>query len=216
MFCREQLVLFRSLKIVQSRAQKLNVKTEDGLVRRILQDMSQQQGYYLPLLSFALQLLWAKQKGNKLTHAAYNEIGGVEKVIADYAEEIYAGLSEEERLKAQQVFVQLMQPGVGTEDSRRLASRTEIGEGNWQLVMRLSSTARLLVIGRDEITGEETVEVIHEALILNWWRLREWIEKNREFRTWRESLRTAVRQWEKAGRDDDALLHGELLVNAID
>ena len=51
-----------------------------------------------------------------------------------------------------------MRPGEGTEDTRRLATRNEVGQTiNWHLVKRLAD-ARLVVTGRDETAGKETVE----------------------------------------------------------
>ncbi len=199
---------------IRKPAEQLNVQIEDGLTERILREVKQASNR-LPLLEFALTLLWNKQRDGRLTHSGYLEIGGVEKALTDHAEKVFAGLSEPEQMQAQQVFMQLVSFGEGTEDTRRLATRSEIGEENWELVMRLSSAnARLVVSGRDQISGEDTVEVVHEALIRGWQRLREWMENNREFRTWQERLRATMRQWKKNNRDNGALLHGALLVEA--
>ena len=197
---------------IQEPAKKLHVSIEDGLTGRILRDVGQDPGR-LPLLEFALTQLWDKQRDGRLTNAAYEEIGGVEKALADHAEEVYAGLNEDEQRRVENVFVQLVQPGSGTEDTRRLATRAQVGEANWVMVMRLSN-ARLVVTGRDATTGEETVEVIHEALIRGWQRLQDWIEANREFRLWQERLRNAQKQWQEKGKDPGALLRGALLVEA--
>ncbi len=71
------------------------------------------------------------------------------------------GLEGAERERARQVFLQLVRPGEGTEDTRRIASRTEIKDENWEALARLASS-RLVTTGRDEATGEETAEVVHE------------------------------------------------------
>lgn len=194
-------------------ARQLNVSIEDGLTERILNDVSNQPGN-LPLLEFALTTLWAKQSNRRLTHAAYNEIGGVERALADHAEEVYGKLKESEQQRAERIFVQLIRPGEGTGATRRIANRAEIGEDSWDLVVRLSN-ARLVVSGRDKASGEETVEIVHEALIRGWKRLREWIEENREFRTWQERLRTALHQWEASHQEKASLLRGVLLAEAV-
>ena len=199
---------------IRKPAEKLHVKVEDGLTERILKEVSREPSH-LPLLEFALTLLWAKQQDRKLTNAAYEEIGGLEQALARHAEAIYEGLNEDEQQRTQRIFVQLVRPGEGTEDTRRLATRAEVGEDNWELVRYLSSWhARLAVTGRDPTTGEETCEVIHEALIRGWQRLRTWMEENREFRFWQERLREALRQWERSGKDNGALLRGIPLVEA--
>ncbi len=116
-------------------------------------------------------------------------------------------------MRIKQIFIQLVRPGEGTADTRRLAIRDEIGEANWTLVTRLSD-ARLVVSGRDTITGVETVEVVHEALIREWQRLARWMEESREFRLWQERLRSSLHQWEATNYSSDALLRGVLLDEA--
>ncbi len=197
---------------IRKPAEKLKIRVDEELVERILGTVSKEPGH-LPLLEFALTLLWKRQRGSRLTLVAYDEIGGVEAALAAYADEFYEGLGEEEQVQVQQIFVQLVHPGEGTEDTRRIATRAEIGEKRWVLVPFLSD-ARLVVSGRDESTGNETVEVVHEALIRGWKRLREWMEHEREFRIWQERLRIAIRQWQASGKDDGAVLRGALLIEA--
>jgi len=187
-------------------AQKLEVQLEPQLTQRILDDVGQEPGN-LPLLEFALTRLWEKQINRELTHQAYEEIGGVKKAIANHAEQVYQQLSEIEKKQAQRIFVQLVRPGEGTEDTRRIATRAEVGEENWNLVSYLAGyQARLVVTGRQE--PEDTVEVVHEALIREWGTLREWINATRDFRTWQERLKVALREWKNNNHDSGALLRG--------
>ncbi|NEQ38190.1 MAG: tetratricopeptide repeat protein, partial [Okeania sp. SIO3I5] len=199
-------------KVIEKPAELLGVRIESGLTERILEAVEDEPGY-LPLLEFALTLLWAKQQNGELTHEAYESIGGVEKALAEYAEEQYQNLSEEDKRRAQQIFIQLVRPGEGTEDTRRLATSDEIGESNWNLVTRKEglADARLVVTNKIEgkiETDRETVEIIHEALIREWGTLRGWIDVNREFRTWQERLKVRMQEWETSSRDDGALLRG--------
>ncbi|MCU0542278.1 MAG: CHAT domain-containing protein [Oscillatoriaceae cyanobacterium Prado104] len=195
-------------------AQKLEVELEAQLIQRILDDVGSEPGN-LPLLEFALTRLWEKQINRELTHQAYEEIGGVKKAIANHAEQIYQQLSETERKQAQRIFVQLVRPGEGTEDTRRVATRAEVGEDNWNLVSYLAGyPARLVVTGRQE--QEDTVEVVHEALIREWVTLREWMNASRQFRTWQERLKVALREWKNDNHDSGALLRGVPLTVAED
>ena len=192
------------------------VELESGLTERILEDVAAEPGN-LPLLEFALTQLWKTRQQGKFTHAAYLEMGGVKQALAKKANTIYNKLSCTEQEQAQRIFVQLVRPGEGTEDTRRLATRAEIGEENWNLVQELAEeSARLVVTGRNEATGEETVEVVHEALIREWQSLREWMERDRDFRTWQERLRAVMRQWENSGNDQGVLLRGFPLDEAKD
>jgi len=185
---------------------------ESGLTERILEDVKQEPGN-LPLLEFTLTLLWEKKEYGWLTHRAYDEVGGVEKALAKYAEEQYQKLSEEDQQCTKRVLIQLVRPGEETQDTRRLATRSEVGHDNWDLVKRLADD-RLVVTGRDDATGEETVEVVHEALIREWDRLQKWIDTERSFRLWQERARIAYRKWRDANQREDALLHGIHLAEA--
>ncbi|MEG4167815.1 nSTAND1 domain-containing NTPase [Microcoleus sp. S13_D1] len=195
-------------------AQKLEVQLEPQLTQRILDDVGQEPGN-LPLLEFALTRLWEKQRNRVLTHQAYEEIGGVKKAIANHAEQVYQQLNETEKKQAQRIFVQLVRPGEGTEDTRRVATRAEVGEDNWNLVSYLAGyQARLVVTGRQE--QEDTVEVVHEALIREWGTLREWMNANRQFRTWQERLKMGLREWKNNNHDSGGLLRGTSLTVAED
>ncbi len=184
---------------------------EAGLVERILDDVGQEPGN-LPLLEFALTLLWERQSYGWLNHAGYEEIGKVEGALARYADEVFSELDAEAQEQTRQVFVQLVRPGEGTEDTRRVATQAEVGEENWRLVQHLADR-RLVVTGHDE-AEIGTVEVVHEALIQGWGRLRDWMEADRAFRTWQERLRVALRQWEMTEGDEGALLRGAPLAEA--
>ncbi|WP_414583447.1 NACHT and WD repeat domain-containing protein, partial [Scytonema sp. PCC 10023] len=195
-------------------AKKLEVQLDSHLTERILDDVGQEPGN-LPLLEFALTRLWEKQQNRVLTHQAYDEIGGVKKAIANHAEQIYQKLSENLQQQAQRIFLQLVHPGEGTEDTRRIATRAEVGENNWELVIYLAGyQARLVVTRRNEL--DDTVEVVHEALIREWGTLREWINANRQFRTWQERLKIALREWKNSNYDAGALLRGVPLAVAED
>jgi WD40 repeat protein/DNA-binding SARP family transcriptional activator len=185
---------------------------EPGLVDRVLDDLGNEPGN-LPLLEFALTLLWEGQAQGWLTHAAYESIGQVKGALACYAEQTYNQLDQAGQSAARQVFIQLVRPGEGTEDTRRLATRAEIGEQNWPLTERLADK-RLVVTGHATGSMSETVELVHEALIQNWERLRGWIEDDRSFRTWQEELRAALHQWQSHNKDEDALLRGAPLAQA--
>jgi energy-coupling factor transporter ATP-binding protein EcfA2 len=198
-------------QVIEKPAQKLGVTFETGLVERILKDVEDQPGN-LPLLEFALTELWNKRTGKQLTHQIYEEIGQVEGALARHADEKYGNLTAEEKEKVRRIFIQLVRPGEGAEDTRRIAMKAELGEQSWALVKQLADE-RLVVTSRNA-TSQETVEVVHEALIRNWGELREWMNTNRVFRAWQERLRGAKGQWEATNQDSGSLLRGAALAEA--
>ncbi|WP_071192173.1 peptidase C14, partial [Trichormus sp. NMC-1] len=197
-------------EVIEKPAENLGVRFEPGLVERILNDVENQPGN-LPLLEFALTELWNKRTSKQLTHKVYEEIGQVEGALARHADEKYGSLTDDEKEKVRRIFIQLVRPGEGTEDTRRIAMKAELGEQSWSLVKQLAD-ARLVVTSRNN--NQETVEVVHEALIRNWGELREWMNTNRVFRAWQERLRSAKEQWEATNQDSGSLLRGAALALA--
>ena len=184
---------------------------EPGLVDRILDDVGSEPGR-LPLLQFALALLWLHQQDGWLTHSAYDAIGGLRGALTDYADEVYLHLSLPEQQAARRVFLALVEPGFDVLDIRHRATRAEIGDTFWPVVQRLAD-ARLVVTNTDG-EGNETAELAHEALIREWQRLREWLDANREFRRWQQQMRIAVDHWRQNSEDESALLFGGRLAEA--
>jgi WD40 repeat protein len=199
---------------IEQPAQKLKVTFEAGLVERILGDVEAEPGT-LPLLEFALTELWQRRSGKQLTHAAYEAIGEVQGALGRHANQEYAKFKDEaDRERVRRIFIQLVRPGEGAEDTRRIATKAELGEQNWSLVKQLAD-ARLVVTSRNG-ADRETVEVVHEALIRNWGELRGWMEIDRVFRAWQERLRGAMRQWEETQQDEGSLLRGAALAEAVE
>jgi len=186
---------------------------EEGLVQRILDAVAAAPGE-LPLLEFALTELWERQTPDGLlTHAAYEAIGELNGAIAQRADDALKSFNATEQLAVRKVFTRLVrvaQPDEGAEDTKRRVNLNEL-DATMQLLVRKLADARLLVTGHDDETGEETVEVAHEALIRNWAELKGWLNGDREFLLWRQRLRTMVANWQASGRDAGALLRGALL-----
>ncbi|MCB8978490.1 MAG: WD40 repeat domain-containing protein [Ardenticatenaceae bacterium] len=190
---------------IEEPAHKANVQFEEKLVGRILEDVGT-DGRNLPLLEFALTELWQQQRNHHLTHTAYERIGQVRGALARHADAVYNNLTTSEQAQAERIFVQLVHPGAGAEDTRRLATKDDIEEADWALVQKLADS-RLLITDRDE-SGQDTAEVIHEALIQRWQRLQGWMKSHREFRTWQERLRADLQQWLDHNREEGFLLQG--------
>ncbi|MGB6295664.1 MAG: pentapeptide repeat-containing protein [Rivularia sp. (in: cyanobacteria)] len=202
------------LTAIEQPAKKLEVTLQTHLTERIFNDVGQEPGN-LPLLEFALTQLWDKQKNDKLTHQAYDEIGGVKQALVKHTEEVYKKLSEAQKQQAQRIFLSLIRLGETTEDTRRVATREEIGNQNWDLVRFLAgSETRLLVTGRKDKSGEETVEVVHEALIREWTTFRKWVNENREKLIQKRKIELAAVEWKEKNKLNGYLLQGRKLEDA--
>jgi WD40 repeat protein len=174
------------------------------LIQRILDDAGADEGM-LPLLQYALKETWNKREGGRLTGDSYTLSGGVREAIRTTAESTFNALSPVDQKAAQQLFLRLVTPGEGQEDTRaRAAMPTEIGQV--KIVEQFASPRkRLLVTGFDR-AKRPTVEVAHEALIRTWPRLHMWVDANRERLRSRSAILHAQADWEQNGRPDDLLL----------
>jgi WD40 repeat protein/energy-coupling factor transporter ATP-binding protein EcfA2 len=197
---------------IEEPAALLSVTLEPGLTDKLIQETEGNSGR-LPLLEFTLTQLWSKQQKGCLTHQAYEEIGGVEEALANHAEAVYTQLNLAERVKAQQIFMQLVTLGEDRVVTCRLATREEVKPENWNLASDLATT-RLVVTSRSQTSGEETIEIMHESLLRSWGRLEQWIQVDGSFRRWQEQLRTAKRTWENSDRDQGLLLRRKPLNHA--
>ncbi|HRQ59707.1 MAG TPA: TIR domain-containing protein [Azoarcus taiwanensis] len=185
-------------------AELMQLRFEPGLVDRILDDVGQEPGN-LPLLEFVLAGLWEQRQGNTLKHEVYDRMGGVDGAIAARADAEFARFDAAEKIAARRYLLQLVKPGDETDDVRQRAS-LPVRDATVLKVVRRLADARLVVTGWDAMTGAETVEVTHEALIRNWTLLREWIDQDREFLRGKARIDAAATLWEKDRRDASRLL----------
>ncbi|MGH8771011.1 MAG: TIR domain-containing protein, partial [Burkholderiales bacterium] len=205
-------------EVIARPAESVGAHLEPGLAERILGDVKAQPGS-LPLLEFALTELWRRRRGNELSAASYEAIGGAAGAISKRAEEIFSNelKSVDQRLLALRLVTRLVRVAEGSEegsDSRQRLALSSLNEAQREVLMPFIN-ARLLFTDRNPATGHETVEVAHEALIRNWARLTDELNKNREFFLWRQRLGFKIGEWERRDRDHDELLRGEALSEAL-
>ena len=135
-----------------------------------------------------------------------------------HAEAIYADVSRvfgHETVK--EVFLDMIRvgdPGRGDEDTKRIRLRHEFSPRKWALIEQLAGQdrqARLVTIGASKIDGEATSEIIHEALLRGWKRLRSWLADDRAFRLWLQRTEELANEWRQERYNSDLLLSGRCL-----
>jgi hypothetical protein len=175
-----------------------------SLVQPILNEAGEDESV-LPLLQYALRESWALRRGSTITAESYARSGGVGEAIRNTAERTFTALSVDDQEAARQLFLRLVIPGEGQEDTR---ARGEMPtESALQTIVEqfASAQTRLLVTGSNT-AGRPTVEIAHEALIRTWPRLRGWIDANREKLRSRAVVVQAKGEWEQNKRRKDLLL----------
>ncbi|MGH8934295.1 MAG: AAA family ATPase [Egibacteraceae bacterium] len=196
---------------IEQPAHRAGLELDAGLVETILADIADRPGT-LPLLEYVLLELWRRRRKKALTLEAYVASGGVEHALGQRADAIYQGFTPIQQQVARRVLLRLIQPGEGTEDTRRRADMSELvtreEDTELEAVVGSMAGARLLTASRDEVSGAPVVEVSHEALIHGWSRLRGWIEEDRELLRAQRRLAEAAAEWEQSGRRE-GFLYGE-------
>ena len=168
-------------RAVETPAQLSGSDIEPGLVDLLTHEVADQPGA-LPLLQYALAELWQKSHDlgfSKLTTTAYRELGGWEGALSRRADAVLAEFKNtpQENL-CRQLFLRLVQPGEGTEDTKRLVRWQELqrdapseAAALEQIVRKLADN-RLITTSGDDLNADSTIEVVHEALIRGWPELR--------------------------------------------
>jgi WD40 repeat protein/transcriptional regulator with XRE-family HTH domain len=190
---------------------------EPGLVDLLLHDVGREPGA-LPLLSHALLETWQRRRGRVMTLSGYTSSGGVRGAIAETAEAVFADqFTHEQQEVARRIFLRLTELGdeTATGDTRRRATFNELilkpeETNTTHSLLKVLADARLIV------TGEDTVEVAHEALIREWPRLRAWLEDNREGLRLHRQLADTAWEWNALHREPEMLYRGARLTQAQD
>ena len=176
-------------EVIEQPAHRVGMELEPGLMDRLRRDVEPEPGG-LPLLEHALDLLWQRRKGLRLTHKAYEELGGVAGALTQMAERQYEELSESERQQMRRLLVRLAtRRELSSARAQGLAWVEELRprEGqereSFDAVVEKLVGGRLLVKGgREEgaAEGGVWVQLAHELLPRRWKRLAQWVEEDWE------------------------------------
>lgn len=203
------------------------------LVDLILDDVESQPGT-LPLLSHALLETWNARSGVTMTFTGYIQTGRVQGAIAATASQVFNRLSVQQQSLAQTIFLQLIELGESSEDTRRYVHISELISSTTNVPELLETInalvqARLITVGDVEKVSHKSdqqrtndhlqntyVQLTHEALIREWPLLRQWLTTHRSVLLFRKRFDAALAQWLATSKDIEALLRGRFLEEAIE
>ncbi|MGH8933221.1 MAG: TIR domain-containing protein [Egibacteraceae bacterium] len=142
---------------IERPAWRAGYELQAGLAEAILDDVADRPGS-LPLLEHVLLEVWQRRQGQTLTFEAYSASSGVEGALAQRANAIYQALTPSQQAIARRVLLRLIQPGEGTEDTRRRAEMAELltrpeEQADVEAMVKALTDGRLLTTARDEVTG---------------------------------------------------------------
>ena len=212
--------VFQFDNLIEQPAQRYGVTVEPELVRQLVADAPKSDS--LPLLSFSLERLWTQfsAKG-ELTLEDYHSLGGLSGLVASAAEAALAGVEpggdlstavrepteSDIQLGARTFVPALASVNEAGSAARRVADLSEFSDDSRKLLERFARW-RLVVIKADGAQEQRTtVEVAHEAIFREWWRLRRWLEPERQNLSALRGLSSAAEAWDLSGRKPILLTH---------
>ena len=159
----------------------------------------------LPLLSYALDQAWRNRKGDTLTLADYEHVGGIESALSGAADRTYQGLTQSQQQAARETFLRLITTTRGGLDTLSPATRGDLTRGksaaeteDVEEVLEAFSEARLITLG-------DSVEIAHEALLRTWDEFRKWRAGGELARVRHGMLLDDAHVWEKYGKNPSDL-----------
>ncbi|SCK09567.1 hypothetical protein [Streptomyces sp. WMMB 322] len=167
----------------------------------------------LPLLAHVLHEAFALSSDAKtLALEHYSRTGGVTTAIARTADTAYEQLSHRQRQLARRLLLSLVYVSDTTADTRRrlsidevTAARPDIDLEDMAEVLDGFITHRLLTADTD------SVEISHEALLVHWPRLRQWIDEARDHIRAHHRVADGTQSWLAHDRDPAELARGARL-----
>lgn len=199
-------------RVVTEGARRGGLRADPDLVEAVVADVDGHAGA-LPLVSTALARAWDHRVHDRLTCAGYRAAGGLHGAISGLAEEAFQSLDTGPQQAVQSLLLRLSAPGRDGRPVRRRAPMAElvpVAGGDRQVALDCLIAARLVM------TGDEGVEVTHEALFDQWPRLARWLDDDAVGRRLRLRLHPAAVEWASAGRPDADLFRGPRLVETVE
>jgi hypothetical protein len=137
--------------VIEGPPRELGASVDPELIKKLIRDIgldpaSGRSDEYdigkLPLLEYALEQAWAKRTGPEIGLPQYS---GLEQALEERANALYGRLSAEEQAAAKRLFVSLVTPGEGREDTPRpdqYAGRRDDADGDSDIRWRRGASRR--------------------------------------------------------------------------
>ena len=165
----------------------------------------------LPLLQFTLRQLYERREETagevRLTHAAYDQLGGLAGAIAAEAERAVSSLPPESVATLPRLLRRLAEPA---RDGKTLTLRevlhADVASKPSEVTLVDALLAARILIARTDAGGQPTVRLAHDAVLASWPRASEAAQASRDFYRVRAEVEDALRRWQEHGRPKDRLI----------
>ncbi|GGD05232.1 nSTAND1 domain-containing NTPase [Hyunsoonleella pacifica] len=220
-----------SLKEIIAEPARVNgVKFHEELILSLLNDTKEIDGT-LPILQFTLQMLWNDEtiEDGIISTQEFVKISGnrgITGIIQEHAENVYRnvtrnGKNKKKELILKSLLVNLIEVTSNKKDVKRTVDKSSVfdslnnhydqSEVKQVFEYLVGEEGRLVSIWKssaslnedDEFEDDFSIEIVHEALIRRWERLKVWIDERRNALKYRDRLLNHIEGYENG---DEKLL----------
>jgi tetratricopeptide (TPR) repeat protein len=165
----------------------------------------------LPLLQFTLRQLYERREETagevRLTHAAYDQLGGLAGAIAAEAERAVSSLPPESVATLPRLLRRLAEPARDEKTlTLREVLRADVASNPSEVTLVDALLVARILIARTDAGGQPTVRLAHDAVLASWPRASEAAQASRDFYRVRAEVEDALRRWQEHGRQKDRLI----------
>jgi serine/threonine protein kinase/formylglycine-generating enzyme required for sulfatase activity len=172
----------------------------EALVDTLVEQTEQAPGG-LPLLQFTLAEVWDSRDASTRTIRADSlaALGGVAGALTRHADRLLAGLEADEKAAARRILLRL----VTTEGTRARRPESELlTDGSERAALEVLVRGRIVVANHVQ---HGAYEIAHEALLVSWSTLQDWLRNGAAEHAARIRVEQAAADWERSGRSRDLL-----------
>jgi formylglycine-generating enzyme required for sulfatase activity len=192
----------REAVVGPARRRGVDFESEE-LIKALVASTSRGAGS-LPLLQFALAELWERRDLalGRITRTALSEMGGVAGALSRHADEVLSGLSSAEQQAARRLLVQLVTTGgarVMRSEDELVSQPADVSRA----ALHALAKGRLLHVHTEN--GRARYEIAHDALMVSWGTLRNWLDDDIGHRAVRQRVEGAGSEWERLTHAREAL-----------
>jgi tetratricopeptide (TPR) repeat protein len=165
----------------------------------------------LPLLQFTLRQLYERRREEsgetRLTHAAYEELGGLQGAIAAEAERAVAGLPPETLDALPRLLRRLAEPARdGKTLTLREVAQADVAADEAEAALVKALLSARILIAHTDAAGHPTLRLAHDAVLASWPKAASAAQASREFYRVRAEVEDALRHWKEHGQAKDRLI----------
>lgn len=158
-------------------------------------------GVVLPLLSSTLRRLWDHAENGVITPTDYVATGGLWAALNREADSIYDSFTDPEQDTARRLILSLFNVDGAAALRRRIP---------WAaLTPAMAAVAEPFMASRILTKADDHLEVSHDALLVHWRRLAQWVEEAQATLLLGRRIHLAAQLWDDGGRTRDALMPAE-------